>query len=80
MQCKIQEKVPKEGAVMAVTIGKKPKSDFSDPLGMLSGCHRRIERFLNVVAILTSQAQGSELSAKERHTLETALRYFRVAG
>jgi len=65
---------------MAVTIGKKPESDFSDPLGMLSDCHRRIERCLNVLAILTSQAQGSGLSAKERHALEAALRYFRVAA
>lgn len=65
---------------MAVTIGKKPESDFSDPLGMLSDCHRRIERFLKVLAILTSQAQGSTLHEEERHALETALRYFRVAA
>jgi len=65
---------------MAVTIGKKPESDFSDPLGMLSDCHRRIERFLKVLAILTSQAQGSTLNEEQRHALETALRYFRVAA
>ena len=65
---------------MAVTIGKKLESDFSDPLGMLSDCHRRIERFLKVLVVLTSQAQSAELNEEQCHALETALRYFRVAA
>ena len=65
---------------MAITIGRKLDSDFSDPLGMLSDCHRRIERFLKVLAILTSQAQGAELNEGQWHALEAALRYFRVAA
>jgi hemerythrin-like domain-containing protein len=65
---------------MAVTIGKKLESDFSNPLGMLSDCHRRIERFLKVLVVLTSQAQGAELNEEQCHALETALHYFRVAA
>ena len=29
---------------MPVTIGGKPKSTFADPIGLLTACHRRIER------------------------------------
>ena len=65
---------------MAVTIGKKLESDFSNPLGMLTDCHRRIERFLKVLVVLTSQEQGAELNEEQCHALETALRYFRVAA
>jgi hemerythrin-like domain-containing protein len=70
-----------EGEIsMSITIGKKPESGFGDPLGMLSDCHRRIERFLRVLAILASQAQGSKLSEEQCHALEAALHYFRVAA
>jgi hypothetical protein len=33
---------------MPIVIGAKRESDFTDPIGMLSDCHRRIEMFLNV--------------------------------
>jgi hemerythrin-like domain-containing protein len=69
-----------EGESMSITIGKKPESDFGDPLGMLSDCHRRIERFLRVLAILASQAQGSKLGEEQCSALEAALHYFRVAA
>ncbi len=35
---------------MPITIGAKPASTFADPIGMLKDCHRRIERFLSVLA------------------------------
>jgi len=34
---------------MPIVIGAKRESDFTDPIGMLSDCHRRIEMFLNVL-------------------------------
>ena len=40
---------------MPIVIGAKPESSFTDPLGMLSDCHRRIEMFLNVLVRLAEQ-------------------------
>jgi hemerythrin-like domain-containing protein len=65
---------------MPVTVGAKRESDFSDPLGMLSDCHRRVERFLRVLVDVTGQAQGAALSAEQQTAFETALRYFREAA
>ncbi len=65
---------------MPVTIGKPPENDFSNPIGMLSDCHRRIERFLGVLVLVAEQAGGGALTAEQREAFETALRYFRVSG
>jgi hemerythrin-like domain-containing protein len=65
---------------MPVQIGQKPESDFSNPLGLLSDCHRRIERFLSVLVRVYEQRQGGELQPEERAALETALTYFRNAA
>ena len=35
---------------MPVRIGGRPEHGFDEPLGLLSDCHRRIERFLGVLA------------------------------
>ena len=34
---------------MLLKIGAPKLSDFSDPIGVLTGCHRRIEDFLSVL-------------------------------
>lgn len=65
---------------MPITIGKKIESDYSNPLGLLSDCHRRIEMFLDVLIRVTSQARGADPNADQRHALEVALRYFREAA
>lgn len=65
---------------MPVTIGGKRESDFSDPLGMLSDCHRRIERFLHALIAIAGERQGGPLDAAQRASLETSLRYFRDAA
>jgi hemerythrin-like domain-containing protein len=65
---------------MPVTIGKKPENDFTNPLGMLSDCHRRIERFLNILITVAEQAQGARLSGEQREALEASLRYFQRAA
>lgn len=62
---------------MPIQIGAKVESDFTDPVGMLQDCHRRIERFLGVLRVLGQQARGTPLTADHRKALETSLRYFR---
>lgn len=65
---------------MPVVIGAKPESGFRDPIGLLTDCHRRVERFLSVLAQVGAQAQGGSLTSEQRTALETALRYFRDAA
>jgi hemerythrin-like domain-containing protein len=65
---------------MSVRIGQAPESDFTDPLGLLSDCHRRIERFLALLIEVTGQSRGAELKGERREAFETALRYFREAA
>lgn len=59
---------------MYVQIGGRRESDFTEPLGLLSDCHRRIERFLG--ALLAVARQGT----LDRPVVEAALRYFREAA
>jgi hemerythrin-like domain-containing protein len=65
---------------MPIVIGAKRESDFTDPIGMLGDCHRRIEMFLNVLVRVAEQAHGEALDEEQRGALETALRYFREAA
>lgn len=65
---------------MAITIGRKAESNFTNPLGLLSDCHRRIEYFLNLLVTVTKQVQGSRLDVEQQTALETALFYFERAA
>jgi hemerythrin-like domain-containing protein len=65
---------------MPIVIGGKPESDFTDPIGMLGDCHRRIVRFLHVLVQLAAQKRGRSLSSEESTLLSTSLRYFREAA
>lgn len=65
---------------MPIVIGAKPESNFADPIGLLTDCHRRIERFLAVLVTVAEQARGGALSPEQRSAMETALRYFREAA
>jgi hemerythrin-like domain-containing protein len=65
---------------MPVLIGKTIESDYTNPLGLLSDCHRRIERFLNLLFTVVSQATEAKLRTEERQALATALGYFREAA
>ncbi|MGE0405880.1 MAG: hemerythrin domain-containing protein [Candidatus Korobacteraceae bacterium] len=63
---------------MPVQIGAKSHS-FSEPTGLLSDCHRRIESFLRAlqaVAVVVHRDPSQETVTG----LETALRYFREAA
>jgi hemerythrin-like domain-containing protein len=65
---------------MPIVIGEKRESDFTDPIGMLGDCHRRIVRFLHVLVALATQQKGEPLSDEQRTLLSTSLRYFREAA
>jgi hemerythrin-like domain-containing protein len=66
------------GISMPIVIGSKPESTFADPVGLLTDCHRRIERFLGVLVQISGQTKP--LTDDQRASLETALRYFREAA
>ena len=63
---------------MPVQIGAK-SHDYSEPLGLLSDCHRRIEMFLGSLSAIAKVA-GPPLNEEGRRALENALRYFREAA
>lgn len=65
---------------MLMQIGQKPESDFSDPIGMLEDCHKRILHFMKTLAALAESAGSAPLNAADRDALERSLRYFREAG
>jgi hemerythrin-like domain-containing protein len=65
---------------MPIAIGQKLQGDFRKPLGLHSDCHRRIERFLEGLIVISEQARGNELSDVQRQQFEVALRYFREAA
>ena len=65
---------------MSIQIGAAPESSFDNPLGLLSDCHRRIERFLRQLLAVTEHTNGGPLDDQARHALEVALRYFREAA
>ena len=65
---------------MAIQIGAKPDSGFDDPLGMLQDCHRRIERFLNILCMAAEQASGHALNNDEKAAILAALHYFQEGG
>lgn len=65
---------------MPISIGSRPDHGFDQPLGLLSDCHRRIERFLRILASIIEQADGRSLNEQELRAAETALEYFRTAA
>jgi hemerythrin-like domain-containing protein len=65
---------------MLTQIGAKPESDFSEPLGMLSDCHKRIQYFLQDLVRLAEGTSNATLDSDRRVALERALRYFRESA
>jgi hemerythrin-like domain-containing protein len=65
---------------MPVQIGQKPESGFNNPLGLLSDCHRRIERFLDVLVRLCTKGAGAFMTPPEIIAMEKALQYFRESA
>jgi len=62
---------------MPVQIGATAHN-FSDPTGLLSDCHRRIEMFLR--SLQTVASGGPKLDEERRRALDLVLRYFREAA
>ena len=65
---------------MPIQIGQRGDHGFDEPLGLLSDCHRRIEHFLGVLAMVATHAAGREPSPSYRSALEGAIKYFAVAA
>lgn len=63
---------------MPVQIGAKTHG-FSDPTGLLSDCHRRIEMFLGSLRRV-AEVIDSPLTTEARSALENALHYFHEAA
>jgi len=63
---------------MPVQIGSKSHS-FSEPTGLLSDCHRRIEMFLGSLERVAASTDRP-LNSESQQALEAALRYFREAA
>jgi iron-sulfur cluster repair protein YtfE (RIC family) len=63
---------------MPVQIGAK-SHHFTEPLGLLSDCHRRIEMFLGSLMAIAKQS-GQPLDDEGRRALQNALKYFREAA
>ena len=58
---------------MPVQIGVTARN-FTDPTGLLSDCHRRVEMFLGMLAAV------AKVTVETSQALESALRYFREAA
>lgn len=65
---------------MPIAIGQELESDFRNPLGLLSDCHRRIEGFLDGLIAISEEAQGKKIDDVQRQQFEICLRYFREAA
>jgi iron-sulfur cluster repair protein YtfE (RIC family) len=63
---------------MPVQIGARTHH-FTDPTGLLSDCHRRIETFLSTLAAV-ADAVDQPLSEHTARSLQAALKYFREAA
>lgn len=63
---------------MPVQIGAK-SSPISNPTGLMSDCHRRIEMFMRALSAAAG-FEGRRLNEGERRSLDAALTYFREAA
>ena len=65
---------------MPIQIGAKPDSGFDDPIGMLTDCHRRIERVLDILCLMADRAAGRPMTDEESAAVKASLQYFREGG
>ncbi len=65
---------------MLMEIGQKPEHDFSEPIGMLEDCHKRILHFMQTLVTLAESAGAAQLNGDDRDSLERSLRYFQKAA
>ena len=67
-------------STMPIQIGRPPDHNFTEPLGLLSDCHRRIEYFLGVLITVTGRTPSGLLTPAQCAELEAALAYFATAS
>lgn len=65
---------------MPVTLGQTPDAGFDQPLKLLCDCHRRIEKFLDLLIRVADECPGGPLEPEYRDALQAALRYFQNAA
>lgn len=65
---------------MLMQIGQKPEHDFSEPIGLLEDCHKRILHFMQILVMLVESVGVAALNIEDRNSLERSLFYFRTAG
>lgn len=65
---------------MPIQIGRPAEHGFDEPLGLLSDCHRRMERFLSAMLIIAKRSNGGALEAADRDVLNECRHYFATAG
>jgi hemerythrin-like domain-containing protein len=62
--------------MITITLGQKPLADFTNPIGMLKDCHRRIEHFLDALRTVERRYNDRPLDEEGRRVLEGAVNYF----
>ncbi len=65
---------------MLISIGRQPDHGFDEPLGLMSDCHRRVEKFLGAMLTVARSERGQPLSDPSRRLLEQSVRYFTAAA
>lgn len=68
---------------MVIPMGTRGQPDFSQPIELMMDCHRRIERFLDVLAQIVNRygcPAPQSLDEQGRQALQTALDYFAQAA
>lgn len=65
---------------MLQILGRTPDHGFDEPLGLLSDCHRRIERFLDVMLRIARDHAGGALPPDAAEAVRKACRYFAHAA
>jgi hemerythrin-like domain-containing protein len=53
---------------------------YDDPLGMLTGCHRRIEKKIGTLKALCAHLSAKGIDAEASTAAQSVLRYFNVAA
>ncbi|MCC6264362.1 MAG: hemerythrin domain-containing protein [Bryobacterales bacterium] len=64
---------------MPVQIGQ-PEPGCNDPVGLMTACHRRIERFLKTLRVAAKRAGDRDLEQDELEAIGRSLTYFRNAA
>ena len=61
-------------------LGRTPDHGFDEPLGLLTDCHRRIEKFLELLQRIAREYDDKPLDAQAVDAVRTAKRYFAHAA